>query len=188
MILELRQYTLHPGRRDELISLFEREFVESQVALGITLPGLFRDADDPDRFVWLRGFADMAARKAALEAFYGGPVWKAHRDAANATMIDSDNVLLLGVVRDFSDASVGSPVTAMIHYFDAPVTDDVVEKAAAEPFLAVFRGDYSENTFPALPVRVGEQVLVTFGGGPALSSRVETLRLEPTLRSALRVR
>ena len=26
-VLELRQYTLHPGRRDELIALFEREFV-----------------------------------------------------------------------------------------------------------------------------------------------------------------
>ncbi|SDI07277.1 NIPSNAP protein [Actinokineospora alba] len=186
MIFELRQYTLHPGRRDELISLFEREFVEPQLALGMTLPGLFRDAGDPDRFVWMRGFEDMPARKAALAAFYGGPVWKAHRDAANATMIDSDNVLLLSAVRDFADVSVGSPLTAMIHYFDAPVAEDLVEKAAAEPFLAVFRGDYSENTFPALPVRLGEHVLVTFGEGPALSARVETLTLEPTDRSALR--
>lgn len=187
MILELRQYTLHPGRRDDLISLFEREFVDSQLALGMTLPGLFRDAGDPDRFVWLRGFADMPARKAALEAFYGGPVWKAHRDAANATMIDSDNVLLLNVVRDFTpNTRAGSPITATIHYFDAPVDDDLAEKAAAEPFLAVFRSEHSENTFPALPVRPGEHVLVTFGPGPALSGRVETLTLEPTDRSALR--
>lgn len=187
MILELRQYTLYPGRRDELISLFEREFVDPQLALGMTLPGLFRDASDPDRFVWLRGFADMAARKAALSAFYGGPVWKAHRDAANATMIDSDNVLLLNVVRDFAqDVRAGSPVIATIHHFDAPVDDDLAEKAAAEPFLAVFRGEHSENTFPALPVRLGEHVLVTFGRGPALSERVETLTLEPTDRSALR--
>jgi hypothetical protein len=26
-------------------------------------------------FVWLRGFRDMSVRAAALEAFYGGPVW-----------------------------------------------------------------------------------------------------------------
>ncbi|MGH3858218.1 NIPSNAP family protein [Actinokineospora sp.] len=187
MIFELRRYTLHAGRRDELISLFEREFVDPQLALGMTLPGLFRDAGDPDRFVWLRGFADMPARKAALEAFYGGPVWKTHRDAANATMIDSDNVLLLKVVRDFApDARTGSPVTAMIHCFDAPVGEDLAEKAAAEPFLAVFRGEHSENTFPALPVRLGEHVLVTFGPGPALSDRVETLTLLPTDRSVLR--
>ena len=54
----------------------------------------FVDLDDPDRFVWLRGFVDMATRAAALGAFYGGPIWKAHRDAANATIVDSDNVLL----------------------------------------------------------------------------------------------
>jgi hypothetical protein len=37
----------------------------------------------------------MAACGEGLRAFYGGPVWAAHRDAANATMIDSDNVFLL---------------------------------------------------------------------------------------------
>ena len=57
--------------------------------------GQFRDLDDPDSFVWLRGFSDMPTRKRALEAFYGGPVWKQHAGAANATMIDVDNVLLL---------------------------------------------------------------------------------------------
>src|SRR6476646_230013 len=75
-IVELRQYTLHPGKRDALIDLF-------------------RDLDNPNRFVWLRGFRDMRSRAQALKNFYGGPVWKAHCEAANATMIDSDNVLLL---------------------------------------------------------------------------------------------
>ena len=28
-IVELRRYTLHPGRRDTLIELFDREFVET---------------------------------------------------------------------------------------------------------------------------------------------------------------
>ncbi len=91
-VLELRQYTLHPGRRDELVALFEREFVEPQEAAGARLVATFRDLDDPDRFVWIRGFADMAARADALAAFYGGPVWKRHRDAANATLMASDDV------------------------------------------------------------------------------------------------
>lgn len=55
----------------------------------------FRDLHDPDRFVWLRGLADMPSRAEALGRFYGGPVWKTHKDQANATMIDSDDVLLL---------------------------------------------------------------------------------------------
>jgi hypothetical protein len=29
-VIELRQYTLHSNRRDELIELFDREFVETQ--------------------------------------------------------------------------------------------------------------------------------------------------------------
>ena len=61
----------------------------------MTIIGQFRDLDRPDMFVWLRGFDGMDARKSALTAFYDGPVWAAWRDAANATMIDSDDVLLL---------------------------------------------------------------------------------------------
>src|SRR5438105_9828515 len=87
-VVELRQYTLHPGKRDILIDLFDREFIEPQEALGITVVGQFRDVDDPDRFVWLRGFRDMVSRAKALQEFYSGPVWKTHRESANATMID----------------------------------------------------------------------------------------------------
>jgi hypothetical protein len=55
--------------------------------------GHFRDLDAPDRYVWLRGFRRWQARREALAGFYFGPVWQRHRDAANATMVDSDNVL-----------------------------------------------------------------------------------------------
>src|SRR5688500_130018 len=77
-IVELRQYTLHPGQRDVLIELFDREFIETQEAEGMRILGQFRDLGNPDRFVWPRGFPDMDTRKRALTAFYGGPAWKAH--------------------------------------------------------------------------------------------------------------
>ncbi|HUG85020.1 MAG TPA: hypothetical protein VMM13_10670, partial [Euzebya sp.] len=77
------------------IELFDREFVEAQELTGMTVIGQFRDVDRPDHFVWLRGFHDMDHRRRALAAFYGGPCWACHRDAANATMVDSDDVLLL---------------------------------------------------------------------------------------------
>src|SRR5260221_4525993 len=94
-IVELRQYTLHAGQLDRLIDLFEHEFIESQEALGISVIGQFRDRDDPNRFVWLRGFPSMAARGEALGAFYGGAGWDAHRAAGDATMRDSPHGLLL---------------------------------------------------------------------------------------------
>ena len=94
-VVELRQYTLHTARFDAFNALFEREFIEPQEAAGITVVGQFRDLDDPDRFVWLRGFRDMSSRAVALEAFYGGALWKSLRDQANANFTDTDNVLLL---------------------------------------------------------------------------------------------
>lgn len=94
-VIELRHYTLHANARDTLVELFERELIEPQEAAGMCIAGLFSDRDDPNRFVWLRGFRDHTSRIEALSTFYGGRVWAAHRDAANATMVDSDNVLLL---------------------------------------------------------------------------------------------
>ena len=136
-VLELRQYTLKPGQRDVLIGLFEDQFVESQEEMGMRVAGTFRDASRPDRFVWLRGFADMESRRAGLTAFYTGPVWKANRQAANATMIDSENVLLLrpagdGPGFDLPAGRAGRAgavpparvIVATLHYFPGPVAED----------------------------------------------------------------
>src|SRR5262245_54359338 len=178
-IMELRQYTLHPGKRNELIELFDREFVETQEAVGIQVIGQFYDLDDPNQFVWLRGFNDMTARAQSLRAFYSGPIWKAHREAANATMIDSDNVLLLRLppgacgfsFKDVHRPPLGSRakqdgfIAAMIYYFDEPVDSGfiayfenrikpVLIEADAE-ILAYFVTEDSPNTFPGLPVREG---------------------------------
>src|SRR3546814_7453021 len=94
-LVELRQYTRFGCQRYTLVDLFERAFVETQEAAGIQVFGRYIDLDDPDRFVWMRGFSDLETRGRALSDFYGGPAWAAHREAANATMIDSANVLLL---------------------------------------------------------------------------------------------
>src|ERR1700720_3746051 len=179
-VVELRQYTLHPGKRDVLIDLFDREFIEPQEALGMKVNGQFRDLDHPDLFVWLRGFRNMTSRAKALSDFYGGPVWKTHREAANATMIDSDNVLLLRPAlptSGFSLDNVKRPpegsdevptnlVVATIYYFEDPVASDFINffehtlRPAAESLgatiSAYFVTENSENTFAALPVRAGE--------------------------------
>ncbi len=187
-IVELRQYTLHPGKRDVLIDLFEREFIESQEREGIEVIGQFRDLTDPDRFVWLRGFREMPARARALEAFYTGPIWKAHRDAANETMVDSDNVLLLRPARPelgFPPGARRSPgtdeepegfVLATVYSLDAPPEAGLLKSfyETLQPALAsvgafclgVFVTEPSANNFPRLPVREGENVLVWFARFP----------------------
>jgi ketosteroid isomerase-like protein/quinol monooxygenase YgiN len=185
-VVELRQYTLHPGKRDAFIDLFERQFIESQEAVGARMIGQFRDLDDPNRFVWLRGFRDMPSRAKALKEFYGGPVWKTHREAANAAIVDSDNVLLLRPAlpaSGFPPENRGRPpigasevaeglLVATIYHLNAPeeagfggfftnTLEPVLTRAGAS-ILACFVTENSANNFPALPVREGENVFVSF--------------------------
>jgi hypothetical protein len=182
-VVELRQYTLRPGARDTLVTLFDREFVTGQEAAGIHVIGQFRDLDDPDRFVWLRGFSTMDDRRAALERFYYGPVWQEHREAANATMIDSDDVLLLRPVDPIRP--YGEPGFLAVTVCAGDVVPD-------GPTIARLRTEPAENTFPALPVRTGEDVTVWLSRShapqpPAVEARIiQRLRLAPTARSALR--
>jgi len=200
-VVELRQYTLKHGRRDDLTELFDREFVESQEAVGMTVLGQFDDLDDPDRFVWLRGFPDMPTRATGLEAFYGGPVWLEHRDAANATMIDSDDVLLLVPASD--ETAIVAParcafarerrhrermVAVIICYLEAGSlsTFSAFFADAVRPLLietgSVIFGEYvtssQPNNFPRLPVRESECAFVVF-------CRFEDPRAFETHRSAL---
>ena len=65
-VVELRQYTMQPGGRDKLIGMFEDRFVEGQEAAGMRVLGQFRDAKDPNRFVWMRGFRDMPSRASSV--------------------------------------------------------------------------------------------------------------------------
>jgi len=176
-VVELRQYTLKPGQRGTLMELFERKFVAGQQAAGIRLHGEFRDSNDADRFVWLRGFSSLEDRPRALGSFYYGDVWKAHREAANATMVDSDNVLLLEPVRKegFSLAQrMSALMVATIYLLRAPVDDgftrffadsiEPVMRSTGAPSLAELRTLPSPNNFPALPVREGENAFVWFAG------------------------
>jgi len=222
-IVELRQYTLHAGGRDVLIDLFDSELVEPQEQLGMKVIGQFRDLENADRFVWLRGFQNMPERAQSLGEFYGGPVWQAHREAANATMIDSHDVLLLrparpdsafrhdGLARSSSEALVRGFVAATVVHLETVADEtEVVSDFEREiaptvgegggSILGYFVTEASENTFPSLPVREGEQVFVWFTGfadreslerastaaqPPGLKGVAQVLRLAPTPQSFL---
>jgi hypothetical protein len=182
-VVELRQYLLHHDRRDELIDLFDRELVETQEDTGMSVIGQFRDPDRPDYFVWLRGFPDMAARHASLTAFYDGPVWAANRQAVNATMIDSDDVLVLRPtssshrlpVRDPSTRNHRVPTGAVVVVIEHhhPVDHEAaltrfqgelipaLELTGART-IGTYETEDAPNTFDRLPVRP-DNVLAWFG-------------------------
>jgi hypothetical protein len=227
-VIELRQYTLVPGRRDELINLFEAEFVESQERCGIRVVGTFRDLGDPQRFVWIRSFPDMERRAGSLADFYGGPVWRRHREAANATMIDSDNVLLLRPVWEpggfdiAADRRCGEDGPGLVQIGIVPFAGPIPEvtltylcdevafrvQTSGATLFGCLVSEHATNTFPALPVREGENVLVWCAGfanraarrrgiatrreldritaaWPGVAGSAEVLTLAPTPRSRL---
>jgi hypothetical protein len=166
VIVELRQYTLLPGQRDVLVDLFTRHFVHSQEAVGIRVLGTYHDLDDPDRFVWFRGFPDMAARKASLAAFYiDSEAWRTHGPAANATMIDSSDVLLLRPLTPWA-----GPYRT-VNVYDHHEIDDQLTWLETEP---------AENDFPRLPVRADKVVVSLAGFENPDSAAQRTVRLRQT--------
>jgi hypothetical protein len=176
-VFELRQYTLYGGKRDTLIALFEKDFIESQQAVGANVIGTFRDLDDPDRFVWIRGFRDMPTRGQALDSFYGSsPAWLAHKKEANTTMVDSDNVLLLRPASSqpefhsahpaSSDAIYGATIyylggvdeAQFKEFFDSVILPHLRE-LGVQP-VAVLMTDEVPNNYPRLPIRDKERVFL----------------------------
>jgi hypothetical protein len=191
--------------------MFDASFVAPQETAGITVIGQFRNLDDPDKFVWLRGFPDMVSRAASLKTFYTGPEWRSRRDSANATIIDNDNVLLLRPVHPGSGFTIdrdGRPpagtvgsgqglVVATIYHLD-PTDEKEREfvrffeqtvtpllEAAGAHVVASFIPERSANTFPGLPVREGEHVFVWFS---RFASAKELERFQQALANSPRWR
>jgi hypothetical protein len=185
-ILELRQYTLKPGTRGGFIERFEREFQHTQEAVGIHVLGTFTDLDDPDRFVWFRGFPTLEERTASLAAFYGGPVWAAWGEETNADLIDSDDVLMLRP----REGKPGLPVSvfgelAIRVWQVGSDTDEsplltAIDAAGGDVLLS----HPGPNEF-RLPVR-DDRVVVALGGDGLPGSDLQRLRLAPTAHSVLR--
>jgi hypothetical protein len=182
-VVELRQYTLRAGRREPFIELFDGTFADPLDATGMTVIGQFRDLDRPDRFVWIRGFESMEARAKELSAFYHGDLWHEHRNEANASIDDSDNVLLLEPAEPslrFKDIpprpAAGEPepasglVTVTLYYAkpeDLSQFKKVFEKSlrhraehAGARTLAAYISSAQPNNYPSLPIRVGEHIYV----------------------------
>lgn len=179
-VLELRRYRLVPTRRDDLVRVFEGKLIEPQEMVGMRVGGTFWDRDDPDAFVWFRGFSGMAERHEGLTAFYGGPVWDEHGPTANATMVDSDDVHLLRptapshppaeprAARSPVGATAASAEVVVVEVWSLAADEDADRLAAAvHPVLEEVMGvavamwctETAANSFPRLPVW-GEPVLV----------------------------
>jgi hypothetical protein len=202
MIVDIRDYTMVPGGRAKLIERFERLFMDEQERLGAKMLGVFVDADDDSRAIWLRAMPDMDTRQRVLTAFYSdGTMWKQHRDEANTWFVDTDNVLLVRPVGELAaPATTDSTIGMYTHVRPQPLPDDTAAKLqrdvagaitdAGGRLLATFATDPVDNNYPKHPIRTGEHGLVWFATfsayKPLAIAQVEQRRLIPTARSRMR--
>lgn len=88
MILEIRHYTLKPGRREEFVAFFERHNRAALREAGMLVFGPLRDLEDPDKVHWMRAFSSLGDRDRLKDGFYNGPVWNKHIEPIAMPMID----------------------------------------------------------------------------------------------------
>lgn len=196
-VVEFRNYRLRPGVREAFIDYFEERFLDSQEDVGMRVLGQFRLVGDPNRFVWIRGFEDMASRRRALETFYGGPYWERWKGPANDMMIEWDRVHLLRPrdgswaladrIRHSPSPEPGEPAKVVATFCharrDGP--DEGFEeriRSALEDrghtVLGGFVTETAENDFPPLPVLQEPGLLVILS---LRQDRTEDRDLKPAL-------
>jgi len=171
-VLEVRNYLLKPNLADAFSDFFHTKFVEPMQKLGGYTLGEFKIENSNDRFVWLRGFKDMNTRVKFLNDFYcESSVWKENGNAANAMMINSDNVYLLKPLYKSSNLKTNKGITVIDFYICNSTLEQVIKLFGEEyiPFLnsinsidiSFWISEMKENDFPRLPVFQDKNLLVS---------------------------
>ena len=82
------------GTTKEFLEFFETRAVPAQRAHGMTILGPLVDLENPNKFVFLRGFPSLDERDRMKEAFYEGELWKNELESVAMPMLDSYDVIL----------------------------------------------------------------------------------------------
>ena len=98
-VLEIRQYRIAAGQLARFAEFFRNRSLEPLKRHDMAVYGPFDDLDDPNNFVWLRGFPDLVERDRRKAAFYESKLWLEElQDEAFSMIEDYSNVLLVAPV------------------------------------------------------------------------------------------
>jgi len=93
-VIEVRIYTVHEGKRDEFVKLYDEVLLPAQEKYGMTVLGQFTSLDDDNTFVWLRRYDSQEERQRKWDEFYGSDLWKKELGPyANSLLKDTDHVI-----------------------------------------------------------------------------------------------
>ncbi len=89
MLLEIRSYKLHPGKRDEFHALLRDGAAPMLARHAIRVVRYGPSLHDPDCYTLMRAYSSLEAREKQLEGFYGSEEWASRFEAPVMAMIES---------------------------------------------------------------------------------------------------
>jgi hypothetical protein len=93
-VIEVRICTIHQGKRNEFVKLFDEVLLPAQREFGLDVVGQFISLDDDQTYVWLRRFDSQQERQCRWGEFDGSELWRQQLGPrANPLMKDSSNVI-----------------------------------------------------------------------------------------------
>ena len=72
---ELRQYQIAQGKMAEFVKFFDEEILPYQQSKGMTCVASYLAEDDPNTFIWIRGFDANLTDTELRTLLYEDPVW-----------------------------------------------------------------------------------------------------------------
>ena len=95
MIVEMRTYKTKPGQRSQFLEIFHSKSIPAHREIGMKILGPFLSVEDPDTFLWMRGFPDIASREPMKAKFYEGELWKRELENVLLPMLEKYEVVLV---------------------------------------------------------------------------------------------
>jgi hypothetical protein len=197
-VIELRNYLLKPGTRENYTNAFQTLFIDTLNARRNYVLGTHRLKDENDHFVWLRGFDDMPSRKPALESFFGSQHWAMKQNELSKHLIGYTNVYLLKPLvlkKEAIDSTSAfdadwfrkpKGLTVVDFYVANGMRDqllnfvqtkyDSIIHAAGVNDVSYWISETTPNNYPNLPVFQDKNLLVT----------ITFFKDEPTYKAALK--
>jgi hypothetical protein len=92
-VIEVRIYTIHQGKREEFVKLYDEVLLPAQRQFGLEVLGQFISLDDDQTFIWLRRFDSQQERQRKWKGFGGSDLWRNQLGPrANPLLQDTSNV------------------------------------------------------------------------------------------------
>ena len=179
--IELRNYLIRPGQRDNYITAFETKLVDTLNLMKNYVFGQFRVKDAQDNFVWIRGFESMDSRKEGLKKFFSSDFWARNQSVPGKYLLNYMNVYLLRPfdiydqdnLKPFKGEWFGKPKGVVV--VDFYVANDrrpqliafvkskydSIVRAAGVNNISYWVSEPEPNNYPDLPVFQDKNLLVS---------------------------